>query len=378
MRTRASRRYRHGRDFAIGLTVRTKLGKRRDRATAASITITRFDPTGYETTIAGEVKGFDAAEVVGRKEARRMDRFTQLAVRRGLQAREQACLDRANVDPTRVGALIGTGMGGVETMEQGRRRHCLPGDRDGWPFRRARDAAGTWPSGNGLDRRRGKGVKLRAGVRLRERRACNRRSLADHPRGDRGHHVLPEAAKRRSRGSASPDSTRWARFRSATTIPRRPAVHSMAERDGFVLAEGAAVLILESATMRWRRGATILAEISGYGTTDDANHIVQPGPGGEGAARAIGLALANAGLESVGDRVHQRPRHLDATQRKTRNRGDQSARSATIAYQIPISSTKSMTGHTAGSRRRDRSGDRHEGDAERAAAADDQPADPRS
>jgi beta-ketoacyl-acyl-carrier-protein synthase II len=308
-------------------------------------TITRFDPTGFETTIAGEIKGFDAAEVVGRKEARRMDRFAHLAVAAALQAREQAGLVEANVDPTRVGALIGTGMGGMETMEQGAEALLTGGPRRVSPFV-VPAMLGNMASGN---------VSIAVGAKSSNFAPVSACAAAGHAIGEASLIIQRGDADVVYAGGAEAPITRLgiAGYGAMGALSRRnddPAASSRpfdGGRDGFVLAEGAAVLILEEREHALERGATILAEIIGYGSTDDANHIVQPGPGGEGAARAIVMALAKAGLEpsAIGYiNAHGTSTPLNEkleTEAIKRAFGD-------FAYQVPISSTKSMTGHTLG------------------------------
>jgi 3-oxoacyl-[acyl-carrier-protein] synthase II len=120
-----------------------------------------------------------------------------------------------------------------------------------------------------------------------------------------------------------------------------------AGRDGFVLAEGAAVLVLESLEHAQERGATIYGEAIGYGATDDANHIVQPSPSGEGAARAMGLALADAGIEPSA--IQYINAHGTSTPLNEKFETESLKRAfGELAYRIPVSSTKSMTGHTLG------------------------------
>jgi len=308
-------------------------------------TITRFDPTGFETTIAGEIKGFDAAEVVGRKETRRMDRFAQLAVAAALQAREQAGLVEANVDSIRVGALIGTGMGGVETMEQGAEALLTGGPRRVSPFV-VPAMLGNMASGN---------VSIAVGAKASNFAPVSACAAAGHAIGEAWLIIQRGDADIVYAGGAEAPITRLsiAGYGAMGALSRRnddPSASSRpfdGGRDGFVLAEGAAVLILEERDHALERGATILAEIVGYGSTDDANHIVQPGPGGEGAARAIGMALTKAGLEpsAIGYiNAHGTSTPLNEkleTEAIKRALGD-------YAYQVPISSTKSMTGHTLG------------------------------
>ncbi|HKG27063.1 MAG TPA: beta-ketoacyl synthase N-terminal-like domain-containing protein, partial [Thermomicrobiales bacterium] len=257
--------------------------------------ITRFDATGYETTFAGEVKGFDAADVLGKKEARRMDRYTQLAVAAGLEAAAQAGLTPGTFDPTRAGTLIGTGMGAMETLENGAETVLTHGPGRLGPF----FAPMVLPNmAAGM-------VAIALGTKGPTFATISACASAGHAIGEGARMIREDLAEIMFCGGGEAPVTRLgvAGFNAMGALSKRnddPAGASRpfdADRDGFVLAEGGAVLVLESYEHAVQRGAFVLGVVSGYATTDDANHIVQPGPGGEGAARAIGLALRDAGLD---------------------------------------------------------------------------------
>lgn len=307
--------------------------------------ITRFDAAGYETTIAGEIKGFDAAGVVGRKEARRMDRFAQLAVAAAFEAQNQAGLNDGGVDPTRIGALIGTGMGGMEMFEQGMDALHNGGPRRVSPFV-IPAMLGNMASGN---------VSIAVGAKASNFAPVSACAAAGHAIGEAMRLIQRGDAEVVYAGGSDAPVTRMgiAGFGAMGALSRRNDDPQAASRpfdggrDGFVLAEGAGVLVLEEREHALARGATILAEVIGYGSTDDANHIVQPGPGGEGAARAIGLALTEAGIE--GDQVGYINAHGTSTPLNEKLETEAIKRAfGDAAYRIPISSTKSMTGHTLG------------------------------
>lgn len=308
--------------------------------------ITRFDPEGYETTFAGEVKNFDAGAIVGRKEMRRMDRYSHFAISAALEARKQAGLeDNDSIDKTRIGVLIATAMGGAETAELATEALLSGGPRRVGPF--------TVPamllnmaSGNVA-------ILLGAtGPNFTPVSAC---AASGHAIGEGLRIIQRGDADIIYAGGSEAPITRLslAGYGSMGALSTRnddPATASRpfdAGRDGFVLAEGAGVLVLEEREHALARGAEILAELAGYGMTDDANHIVQPAPGGEGCARAIGLSLADAGLapEDIGYiNAHGTSTPLNEkfeTAALKRAFGD-------AIYQIPTSSTKSMTGHTLG------------------------------
>jgi beta-ketoacyl-acyl-carrier-protein synthase II len=308
--------------------------------------ITRFDTEGYGTTFAGEVKNFDAGAIVGRKEMRRMDRYTHYAITAALEARSSAGLDgNETIDLRRVGALIGTGMGGVETQELATEALLSGGPRKVGPFT-VPAMLPNMASGNVA-------ITLGAtGPNFSPVSAC---AAAGHAIGEAFRIIQRGDADIMYAGGAEAPITRLsvAGYGSMGALSTRnddPARASRpfdGGRDGFVLAEGAGVLVLEEREHAIGRGATILAEIAGYGMTDDANHIVQPAPGGEGCARAISIALAEAQLQpsQIGYiNAHGTSTPLNEkfeTEAMKRAFGD-------VIYQIPVSSTKSMTGHTLG------------------------------
>jgi 3-oxoacyl-[acyl-carrier-protein] synthase II len=307
--------------------------------------ITRFDSTGYATAIAGEIKDFDPAALLGRKEARRMDRYTQLAVTAALEAAAQAGLTPGTFDPLRAGVLIGTGMGAMETLENGAETVMTQGPGRLGPFF-APMVLPNMAAGMAA-------IALNAkGPTLATVSAC---ASAAHAIGEGARMIRDGLADIMFCGGGEAPVTRLsvAGFNAMGALSKRnddPQAASRpfdAGRDGFVLAEGGAVLVLEEYDRAVQRGAVVLGELSGYATTDDANHIVQPGPEGEGAARAIGLALRDAGLK---------PEDIDyVNAHGTSTQLNEKLETAAIksalgehAVRVPISSTKSMTGHLLG------------------------------
>lgn len=306
--------------------------------------ITRFDASGYETRIAGEVKGFDPAAEIGRKESRRMDRFSQLSIVAARQAAQQSGLDIA-AEAHRVGTLIGTGVGGIETFESGTETLLSNGPRRVSPFVVPMMLA-NMASGN---------VSIDLGTKGPNFAPVSACAASAHAIGEGALMIRHGLADAMVVGGGEAAVTRMgvAGFSSMGALSTRnddPGGSSRPfdkGRDGFVLAEGAAALMLEDREHAIARGATILAEVVGYGITDDANHMVQPGPEGEGAARAMTLAMEDAGLvpANIGYiNAHGTSTPLNEkleTMAMKRAFGD-------VAYNIPISSTKSMTGHLLG------------------------------
>ncbi len=307
--------------------------------------ITRFDPSGYQTTFAGEVKDFDPVDRMGRKDARRTDRYTHFAVASALEALERAGLVIDDGLADRVGVLIGSGMGGAETLDAGMETVLTEGPNRLSPFFMPM-FLGNMASGT---------VAIATGARGPNFAPVSACASSAHAIGEAAAIIRRGQADVMIAGGSEAPLARMvvAGFNAMGALSTRndePAAASRpfdAERDGFVLGEGGAALILESAEHAARRGAPVLADLTGYATTDDANHMVQPAPGGIGAARAMSLALDAAGLQ---------PEDIDyinahGTSTPLNEKFETQAIKAAFgdaAYRVPISSTKSMTGHLLG------------------------------
>jgi 3-oxoacyl-[acyl-carrier-protein] synthase II len=308
-------------------------------------TITRFDPTGYQTTFAGEVKGFDPAETLGRKDARRTDRYAHFAVAAALEALGHAGLTINDANAERVGVLIGSGMGGAETLDAGMETVLTQGPGRLSPFFMpmflANMASGT--------------VAIVTGAKGPNYAPVSACASSAHAIGEAAAILRRgEADVMLAGGSEAPIARMVvAGFNAMGALSTRnddpPAASRPfdAERDGFVLGEGGAVLVMETAEHAAARGATVLARLSGYGSTDDANHMVQPAPGGSGAARAMRLALEAASLRP--DDIGYLNAHGTSTPINEKFETEAiKAAFGEAAYQLPMSSTKSMTGHLLG------------------------------
>jgi len=305
--------------------------------------ITQYDPALTETKIAAEVKGFDPTQCIDRKEARHMDRFVQLGVVSALQAVDQAGTRNVSADDT--GVIIGCGLGGLNTLlnqydvlrEKGADRVS--------PFlipMMIPDMA----SGQASIILGAKGPNF-----------CTASACAS------GSDAIGTAYEIIKRGNASIMVAGGAEsvitpiavagFNSARALstrnsePKKASRPFDAGRDGFIIGEGAAVLVLESLEHAEGRRAKILAELVGYGATSDAFHVTQPAAGGEGGARAMIAALKEAGME---------PSQIDyinahGTSTPLNDKNETMAIKSVFkehAYKVPISSTKSMTGHLLG------------------------------
>jgi len=307
--------------------------------------ITRFDPTGFETTFAAEVKNFDPVGRLGRKDARRTDRFTHFAVAAAMEALENARLtiDQSNSD--RVGVLIGSGIGGAETFDSGVETVLHDGPRRLSPFFMPMMLPNM---ASGI-------VAIVTGARGPNFAPVSACATSGHAIGEAAEIIRRGDADVMLAGGSEAPVARVvvAGFNAMDALSRRnedPQKASRpfdAERDGFVLGEGGAVLVLESEDYAHRRGARILAKLSGYGQTNDANHIVQPALNGAQMARAMSMALASAGLEAR--QIGYINAHGTSTQLNEKFE-TQAIKAAfgPAAYHVPISSTKSMTGHLLG------------------------------
>jgi 3-oxoacyl-[acyl-carrier-protein] synthase II len=307
--------------------------------------ITLFNPDGYESQIAGEVKDFDPSKYMDRKDARRADRFTQFAFVAANEALAQSGYEIDPADGTDVVVVIGTAIGGITTLMAEYDTLLARGPSRVSPFvvpMMLPDMA----SGQLSIRLGAKGVNY-----------CLVSACAS------GADSLGEAANMIRRGDAevaiaggteaaiTPIAVAgFAAAKALTTCNGTPEQASRpfdAGRDGFIMAEGAGVLVLESEEHAFARGARILAEFAGYGATSDAFHITQPDENGEGAARAMRKALAQAGLQS--DDIGYINAHGTSTLMNDRLETLAIKKVfGEYAYELPISSTKSMTGHLLG------------------------------
>ena len=309
--------------------------------------IASFDTQDFETTIAGEALDFDPTAYVDRKRARRLDRFAQFAVAATAQALEQASLDLhdGSVDATRVGSVIGSGIGGIITLSEQWAVLNEKGPTRVSPFLVPMMLADMAPGQVSI-------IHGAKGPNYCTVTACS--SGAD------GIGLALEMIQRGDVDIALAGGTEApicpiavAGFNACMALSKRnsdPQAASRpfdAERDGFVMGEGAGVLVIESEESVVRRGVTPLAELAGYGASSDAYHVTQPSPEGEGAARAMNRALAEAGME---------PHDISyvnahGTSTPMNDRIETAALKVVFgdeAYKIKISSTKSMTGHLLG------------------------------
>jgi 3-oxoacyl-[acyl-carrier-protein] synthase II len=307
--------------------------------------ITAFDASAHKTKFAAEVKGFDPSALFGVRDARKMDRFTQFATAATLEALGHANfkIDESNRD--RIGILIGTGIGGIITLLEQYDVLRERGPERVSPFlipMMISDSA----AGN---------IAIRVGAR------GPNMSLATACAS--GTNSLGEAAEMIRRGSADVmiagaseaaiTAVSMAGMNVMTALstrnddPQKASRPFDKDRDGFLMGEGAGILILESLEHAQARGATILCEFSGYGTSDDAHHISAPAENGAGAAISMQLALENAGLKPAD--ISYINAHGTSTYLNDKS---ETAAIKTVfgeqAYKTPVSSTKSMTGHLLG------------------------------
>jgi 3-oxoacyl-[acyl-carrier-protein] synthase II len=304
----------------------------------------RFDASPYESQVAGEVRGLEPTMYMDRKDVRRTDRFTHLAVAAATQALRDAKLEKA-ADPERAGTVISSGLGGIATMvdqimvmEQRGPSRLSPFFV---PMLMANAASAQVSMQFGLK-----------GPSLTHVSAC---ASSSHAIGEGGDIIRRGQADVMVAGGAEATviPVVVAAFAAMKTLTRRnddPEAASRPfdkDRDGFVLSEGAAVVVLEELGHARARGARSYGELVGYGATADAYHITAPSPEGEGNARAMRMALAQAGL---------RPEQIDyinahGTSTQPNDREETAAIKHVFgehAYKLLVSSTKSMTGHLLG------------------------------
>ncbi len=307
--------------------------------------IQNFDASGFETTIGGEVKGFDPLRYMDRKEARRTDPFIQYAVAASIQARGAAGLEIEGEGAEEIGAIIGSGIGGIAFLSEQLKVLLERGPGRVSPFTVPMMIA-DMASGQ---------VSIVLGTKGPNFCTVSACSSGADAIGESSEIIRRGDAQAMIAGGSEAAITPIgiAAFNAARALSRRnddPQGASRpfsADRDGFVMSDGSTVLVLEELEFARRRGAPILAEVLSYAATADAYHITQPAEGGEGGARAMRRALAKAGLEP--HQVYYINAHGTST--PTNDRLETAAIKTVFgeaAYRIPVSSTKSMTGHLIG------------------------------
>ena len=306
--------------------------------------ITQFDATGMKVQLAAEVKGFEPEAVLDRQSARRMGRFTQFAVVAARQALADAAWDGAQEDLDRCGVILSSGIGGLSITEAEHDK----GAQKGW------DRVSPFYIPTGICNMAAGQIAIHTGFRGMCSCPVTACTGGTNAVGDAFHYIRDGYADVMLCGGTESAVTPLAigAFTSMKALtqnpdPTRASIPFDAERSGFVLGEGAAILLLEELEHAKARGASIYAEIVGYGATCDAYHMTAPRPDGSGGAKAMEMALADGGVKA--DEVDYINAHGTST--PLNDAGETTAVKTVFgdhAYQLAISSTKSMTGHMLG------------------------------
>jgi 3-oxoacyl-[acyl-carrier-protein] synthase II len=307
--------------------------------------ITLMDPTNYAVKVDGEVRGFDPQDFMDRKDARRMARFSQFSVAAARMALEDSGLDLEREDRTRIGVLLGNGNGGIPETDEAMRTILSRGGNRLDPFYMSKMLPNIAAAQ----------VAMQIGLQGYNNTVTTACAAGTQAMGDAMDVIRWGRADVMVTGGAEAGICElglagFAIMRALSTRSDDPAKASRpfdADRDGFVCAEGAGIFVLESLDHAQRRGARIVAELAGYGASSDAYHVVAPCADGEGAQRAIRLALADAGVT---------PEEVDyINAHGTSTPANDASETLAIkgvfgeaAYRVPVSSTKSMIGHALG------------------------------
>jgi len=307
--------------------------------------ITRFDPSELPSQIAAEVKDFDPADFIEKKEIKKMDRFIQFGIAAARMAVEDARLEITEAISERVGVYVGAGIGGLPAIESNHIKFLEGGIKKLTPFFIPMVIINL-VSGH---------IAIMVGAKGPNSAVVTACATGTHAIGDafkiiqRGDADIMIAGGTES--TISPLAVGGFCAMRALSVrndePEKASRPFDALRDGFVMGEGAGVVILEELTLAEKRGAKIYAEVCGYGMTGDAYHITSPAPEGVGAARCMNATLKDAGLSP--DDISYINAHGTST--KFNDENESSAIKAVFgkkAYDIPVSSTKSMTGHLLG------------------------------
>lgn len=307
--------------------------------------ITQFDPAEFTTKIAAEVKDFDPANYIEAKEIKKMDRFIHFAVAAAKMAMEQSGLQVTEENAERVGVMVGSGMGGLIAIEKHHEVMLSRGPKKITPFFIPMLIINL-ASGQ---------ISIMYGAKGPNSAVVTACATGTHNLGDAYKIIQRGDADVMIAGGTEACITRMGigGFNAMKALstrndePERASRPFERDRDGFIMGEGAGVMVLEDLEFAKKRGANILAEIGGYGLSGDAYHLTAPAPNGEGAARCIKMALKDGGIA---------PEEVDyinahGTSTKFNDEFETMAIKNVLgahAYKIPVSSTKSMTGHLLG------------------------------
>ena len=306
--------------------------------------ITYFDTEGYRATLAAQVKGFNAADYMDRKTAKRMELFCQYAVAASKEAIENAGLDMEKEDPFRVGVCVSSSIGSLQIMEKEEKRLIEKGAGRVAPLL-VPMMISNMASGN---------VSIAFGCRGKSLNVVTACATGSHSIGEAYRSIQAGEVDVMIAGGAEAAicPIGIAGFSSLTALtssddPKRASIPFDKERSGFVMVEGAGVVVLESLSHAKARGAKILAEVAGYGATSDAFHITSPCEDGSGAAKSMELAMAEAGV------TPKEVSYINAHGTSTHHNDLFETRAIKLAfgeeaYRVPVSSTKSMVGHLLG------------------------------
>jgi 3-oxoacyl-[acyl-carrier-protein] synthase II len=307
-------------------------------------TVKRFDVSNIPTKVAAEIDDFDPLQFIDRKEAKRMDRYTRYAVAAAKMAMESSGIDLGKVDKYRMGVIVGSGIGGIETLEDQHSVILNKGPGRVSPFFIPM-MIGNMATGR---------IAIEFGAKGFNECVVTACATGTNAIGDAFKVIQRGDADIMITGGAEASITplAFAGFCSmgatSTTVDPLDAVKPFdARRDGFVMGEGAGMLIIEEYEHAVNRGANIVAEIVGYGCTNDAYHITAPSPEGEGGAKSIKMAIDDAGIKP--EDVGYINAHGTSTDLNDKN---ETAAIKTVfgeyAYKLAVSSTKSMHGHMLG------------------------------
>ncbi|NMB33654.1 MAG: beta-ketoacyl-ACP synthase II [Clostridium sp.] len=307
-------------------------------------TVSKFDISNMPTKVAAEIKDFDPTDFIDKKEAKRMDAYTQYALSAAKMAYDMSGLDSSKMDQYRFGVIVGSGIGGIKTFEDQLKVYMDRGPRRVSPF-----FIPMMISNMATGR-----IAIEFGAKGFNECVVTACATSTNALGDALKVIQRGDADAIITGGAEASITPMAfagfcsmKATSTTLDPSLACRPFDAERDGFVMGEGAGILILEELEHAKARGANIIAEVVGYASTNDAYHITAPAPEGEGGARCMSMAIKDAGIKP--EDVDYINAHGTSTEY---NDKFETAAIKTVfkehAYKLPISSTKSMTGHLLG------------------------------